>query len=118
MKAPKPGTPVRGSRTGRPIMAALDLLGRRTALRIIWELRDNPLTFRALQAACDTNSSLLNSRLAELREARLVELAEQGYQLTEQGRKLLQALHPFAVWSNGWAKSLETKPDARKPTRS
>ena len=26
--APRPGRPVRGSRTGRPIMALLDLLGR------------------------------------------------------------------------------------------
>ena len=33
-------TAVRGSRTGRPIMALLDLLGRRWTLRIIWELRD------------------------------------------------------------------------------
>jgi DNA-binding HxlR family transcriptional regulator len=38
-----------GSRSGRPIMALLDLLGRRMALRILWELScaDAPLTFRA-----------------------------------------------------------------------
>jgi DNA-binding HxlR family transcriptional regulator len=53
VSAPRPGAPVRGSATGRPIMALLDLLGRRWALRIIWELRDGPLTFRDLQAACD-----------------------------------------------------------------
>ena len=35
---------VRGSRTGRPIMALLDLLGRRWSLRIIWELREASLT--------------------------------------------------------------------------
>ena len=50
---PKPGTPVRGSRTGRPIMAALDLLGRRWALRVLWELRGGPLSFRELRARCD-----------------------------------------------------------------
>jgi len=38
--APRPGRPVRGSRTGRPIMALLDLLGRRWVLRILWELRE------------------------------------------------------------------------------
>ena len=38
-----PGQPVRGSASGRPIMALLDLLGRRWALRILWELRDGPL---------------------------------------------------------------------------
>jgi hypothetical protein len=30
-------------------MVALDMLGRRGALRLLWELRDDPLTFRALQ---------------------------------------------------------------------
>jgi DNA-binding HxlR family transcriptional regulator len=41
--APRPGTKVRGSSGGRPIMALLDLLGRRWALRILWELRGGPL---------------------------------------------------------------------------
>jgi DNA-binding HxlR family transcriptional regulator len=31
---------VRGSKSGRPIMALLDLLGRRWTLRILWELRE------------------------------------------------------------------------------
>ena len=39
---------VRGSRTGRPIMMLLDLLGRRWVLRIVWELRDEPRRFRDL----------------------------------------------------------------------
>ena len=43
---------MRGSRTGRPVMVLLDLLGRRGALRVLWELRGDPLTFRALQKAC------------------------------------------------------------------
>jgi len=64
MKALEIGTPVRGSTTGRPIMVVLDLLGRRGALRILWELRGEPLTFRALQAACGSNPGLLNTRLA------------------------------------------------------
>ena len=48
-------------------MVVLDLLGRRTTLRILWELRGEPLTFRALQEACETNARLLNTRLAEPR---------------------------------------------------
>jgi DNA-binding HxlR family transcriptional regulator len=40
MPTPRPGEPVRGSATGRPLIAALDLFGRRWSLRIIWELRD------------------------------------------------------------------------------
>ena len=75
---------VRGSRTGRPIMALLDLLGRRWTLRIIWELRDGPLTSRALRTACDDASpTVMQARLSELREAGLVELlAGDGYRLT------------------------------------
>ncbi len=72
---PRPGQPVRGSRTGRPVMALLDLLGRRWALRVLWELRDDdPLTFRELQSRSgDISSSVLNDRLRELREASIVD---------------------------------------------
>ncbi len=71
---PVPGRPVRGSTTGRPLMAALDLLGRRWALRILWELRDGNLGARALRARCDEmSSSVLYERLGELRTAGLIE---------------------------------------------
>ena len=62
-------TAVRGSRTGRPIMALLDLLGRRWSLRIVWELReDRALTSRALRTACDEASpTIMQARLSELR---------------------------------------------------
>ncbi|HET7791976.1 MAG TPA: winged helix-turn-helix transcriptional regulator [Rhizobacter sp.] len=103
MASPKIGAPARGSKTGRPLMVALDLLGRRAALRIFWELRDGEqLTFRALQDACDTNPSLLNTRLKELRGVGLVEHSEGGYHLTTEGRKLMAALMPLAAWAEGW----------------
>src|SRR6266851_7129523 len=81
---------VRGSRSGRPIMALLDLLGRRWTLRIIWELREQPLTSRALRAACDEASpTVLQARLSDLRHAGLVELMPaSGYRLTAMGREL------------------------------
>jgi DNA-binding HxlR family transcriptional regulator len=102
MTNPRPGGAVRGSKTGRPIMVLLDLLGRRTALRIIWELRGEPLNFRALQNAAATNPSVLNSRLGELRAVGIVELAGDGYRLTSQGRALMDALAPLARWAEGW----------------
>ena len=83
-----PGRPVRGSRTGRPVMALLDLLGRRWVLRILWELREEPAaSFRDLQVRCgNVSSSVLNDRLRELREAAIVAAREpSGYQLTERG---------------------------------
>jgi DNA-binding HxlR family transcriptional regulator len=104
-RAPKPGQPVRGSRSGRPVMALIDLVGRRWVLRIVWELRDGPLTFRALQNACGGISpSVLNQRLADLRETALVEVqSEQGYALTALGRELLTQLVPLTVWAEKWA---------------
>lgn len=35
----------------RPIMALLDLLGQKWALRVIWELRNGALNSRALRSA-------------------------------------------------------------------
>ena len=96
---------VRGSRTGRPIMAVLDLLGRRWALRVLWELRSDTLTFRELRTRCDAMSpSVLNQRLSELREAGIVELVDDGYRLTTHGAELLAALAPINEWSKKWAK--------------
>src|SRR5271163_4077207 len=70
---PVPGRTVRGSSTGRPLMAALDLLGRRWALRLLWELRDGPLGARALRSRCDQmSSSVLYERLDELTAAGLL----------------------------------------------
>ena len=103
-KIPKPGTPVRGSDTGRPIMALLDLLGRRWALRLIWELRDGPLSFRGAQARCGAiSSSVLNDRLAELRAAGIVEAGEGGYALTPEGRELLELYPRLNAWAERWA---------------
>ena len=98
---------VRGSRTGRPIMALLDLLGRRWVLRIVWELREEPRRFRELQDAIGASPTIVNSRLAELREAKLVELdTDTGYRLTALGRELLRLFLPLHVWSERWAKAV------------
>jgi DNA-binding HxlR family transcriptional regulator len=104
----RPGRPARGTRSGRPIMVLLDLLGRRWTLRILWELRDEVLAFRALQERCGGIApSVLNTRLAELREAGLVALQEGGgYELTRIGRDLLRALAPLEEWSQSWTRAL------------
>jgi len=103
-RTPRPGVPVRGSATGRPIMALLDLLGRRWALRVVWELRAGPVAFRELQARCDgMSSSVLNQRLAELRAVGIAETGRSGYALTGQGRELLERLAPLDAWAKRWA---------------
>jgi DNA-binding HxlR family transcriptional regulator len=97
---------VRGSRSGRPIMALLDLLGRRWSLRILWELRDAPLTSRALRTACDEASpTVLQARLDDLREAGFVELGEaSGYGLTALGRELRETFMPLHRLAERWKK--------------
>jgi DNA-binding HxlR family transcriptional regulator len=100
-------TAVRGSHTGRPVMALLDLLGRRWTLRIIWELReDRALTSRALRTACDEASpTIMQARLSELREAGLVELvAGDGYRLTGLGKELFETFAPLHRFAERWAK--------------
>jgi DNA-binding HxlR family transcriptional regulator len=87
-------------------MALLDLLGRRWTLRIGWELRDGAaFSFRELQSRCDSMSaSVLAERLAELREAQIVELDDGGYKLTKLGQELVQALLPLDAWARRWAR--------------
>lgn len=108
MAVPTPGRRVRGSTTGRPVMALLDLLGRRWTLRILWELRKETLTFRQLQETCDQLSpSVLNKRLAELREAQFVELGDNGYRLSSLGADLLSQLLPLKQFATRWATVVE-----------
>jgi DNA-binding HxlR family transcriptional regulator len=109
LTVPKPGRRVRGSHSGRPIMALFDLLGRRWAMRLIWILRERPLLFRELQAACDqASSSVIARRLAELKDAGIVASAADGYVLTEEGRILLDAYGPLGAWAERWARRVAT----------
>jgi DNA-binding HxlR family transcriptional regulator len=86
-------------------MALLDLLGRRWAMRVIWELRSDELTFRELQQHCDgVSATALNCRLRELRDAGIVEHEANGYRLSREGRQLLEAYEPLRVWAHRWAR--------------
>lgn len=81
-------------------MSALDVLGQRWALRVIWELRsERCLTFRALQEATGgVSPNVLNRRLAELRDANVI-CHDGGYKLTENGTALFSALGPLVAWA-------------------
>ncbi len=97
---------VRGSKSGRPIMALLDLLGRRRNLRLVCELRERSLTSRGLRTACDEASpTVLQARLSELRQAGLVELLPgNGYRLTAVGKELLENFLPLHRFAERWSK--------------
>ncbi|MGL4305775.1 MAG: winged helix-turn-helix transcriptional regulator [Mycobacteriaceae bacterium] len=102
---PTPGLPVRGSNTGKPLMAVFDLLGRRWVMRIVWDLRNGPLGFRQLRRNMDQLSpSVLSSRLSELRSVHILSVTEDGkYQLTKLGMELFASLGPLQDWSDKWA---------------
>jgi DNA-binding HxlR family transcriptional regulator len=94
-------------------MAAFDLLSRRWALRVIWELHQAgaPLTFRALRdASGGISSSVLTRRLAELGECRIIDHAGEGYLLTATGERLVTSFQPLLEWSRGWAAELKEMP--------
>ena len=117
MPTPKPRQRVRGSATGRPIMVLLDLLGRRMALRILWELRDERrLTFRALQEAAETNPERAQ-RAAQgaARGAARRARATAGYGLTPQGKELLETFLPLHAWAEKWAAGVPSRSGARSP---
>ena len=98
------------------MLALLDLLGRRWALRILWELRTEPASFQALQQRCDSMStSVLSQRLAELRDAQLVDKdGTADYVLTEQGVRLLSRLDGIDEWTQEWARTIRGR--SREPS--
>ncbi len=105
---------MRGSTSGAPLMAVFDLLGRRWAMGIIWNLSKGPATFRALQKACESISpSILNTRIKDLKEAKLIDRSLEGYHLTEMGEELFQLLNPFGDWSIRWAKRIAPEDKGR-----
>ena len=107
MAIPVPGKPVRGSKSGVPLMAVFDLIGRTWAIGVVWQLQEGPFTFRELQDRCESISpTILNSRIKDLREADVVERTLDGYQLTERGRELINIIKPIGDWSRKWAKEI------------
>jgi len=115
MSIPFPGAQVRGSKTGKPIMALLDLLGRTWALGILWHLNTGPATFRELQQRCEKISpTLLNTRLKELKLLNLIEVATAGYQLSKQGVELFNIISPLGIWSTQWAEQFVVQESYRE----
>lgn len=92
-------------------MAALDLLGQRWMLRIIWELRDEAVGFRELKRRTDDiSSSALARRLSGLRESGIVETNDDGaYELTTLGLGLGPALGPLWFWADEWSAAMSRR---------
>ncbi len=90
--------------SNRPIMQLIDLLSKKWVLRILWELRQSPSTFRELQARCgDISPTMINKRVKELHQARLLEKSpERGYCLSELGDEFVELFTPIYQFSERW----------------
>jgi DNA-binding HxlR family transcriptional regulator len=99
---------IRRAPTSKAMAAALDVSGRRWALRVVWELRAGPLNFRALRGACGNISpSVLQRRLHELRGAGMIEkIPRLGYRLSASGEKLFHVLAQLDKWSDALPKNV------------
>jgi DNA-binding HxlR family transcriptional regulator len=107
MTTPLPKKIVRGSSSGIAIMAVFDLLGRKWNMRIMWELNSSSLSFRGLQERCDGMSpSVLNTRIKQLTEAKLIFTTSEGYKLTELGLSLMDTLNPLRDWASEWEQTI------------
>jgi DNA-binding HxlR family transcriptional regulator len=87
-------------------MRLLELLSRRWALRVLWELRDGPHGFSALQERCgDVSPTSLSQRLKELSDARIVVDEGGGYGYSRSGKELMARLLPVYEWASRWTET-------------
>jgi DNA-binding HxlR family transcriptional regulator len=86
--------------TERAVEGVLDLLGRRWALRLVWELRRSTLSFSDLRERTGISPSVLSARLGELSAAGVLERAVgRRYQLSGPGRELARILYELNRWA-------------------
>jgi len=84
----------------RAVESVLDLLGRRWALRLIWELRRDARSFSELRERAGISPSVLSARLGELVEAGILEQdARRRYRLAGRGRELARILYELNRWA-------------------
>ncbi len=86
-----------------PLQRLTDLLARRHALALVWELRGPSQPFRNLARRLGISEDRASQRLRELREAGLVQVDEGGdYRLSSEGRRLLDPLQRLSDFATAW----------------
>lgn len=92
------------TRDRAPMLRLFNLLESRYAMRVLWALSDgHPQTFRLLQDSVGgVTPNTLNTRLKELRAARLVEHGGDGYRLTPTGTELARQLGELQSFATKW----------------
>lgn len=94
-----------GAKDHTAVIQLFDLLESRYAMRVLWALSDgHPQTFRLLQDSVGgVTPNTLNTRLKELRAARLVDHTGDGYRLTHQGADLARRMTDIQLFAARWA---------------
>ena len=86
--------------TERAVESILDLLGRRWALRLVWELRRTTLSFSELRERTGISPSVLSARLRDLVDAGIAERdGGRRYRLSGRGRELARILYELNRWA-------------------
>lgn len=84
----------------RAVESVLDLLGRRWALRLVWELRRSTLSFSELRERLAISPSVLSARLGDLADAGVLERDPvRRYRLSGRGRELARILYELNRWA-------------------
>ncbi|MFI6871753.1 winged helix-turn-helix transcriptional regulator [Nocardia sp. NPDC050406] len=106
--ASQPPAASRADAAAAPLLTAMDLLGQRWVLRVLWELEPGALGFLELRRRMgNCSSSMLSVRLQRLQNAGLVvKQTDKSYELTAAGRELTAALEPVWAWSRRWAETI------------
>lgn len=83
-----------------PLLELFDVLGQRWTLRVLWELRTGPLTYRDIAGRINgLSTSVLTERLRDLRAADLVGHEQGGYRLTDRGSELIRHVQSLRKWA-------------------
>ena len=84
----------------RAVESVLELLGRRWALRLVWELRRSTLSFSELRGRTGISPSVLSARLRELVDSGVLERdGGRRYRLSGRGRELARILYELNRWA-------------------
>ena len=97
------------------LMLAMDLVGGKWKMVILWHLKNGVLRFSELKRRLgEVTQKMLTQQLRELEETGLIGRTVYAvvppkveYQLTEAGQKLIPALAVLCQWSAEYAKSHE-----------
>ncbi len=94
------------------LTAAFELLGRRWAMPLVWELRRDSVAFAELRERLGISPSVLSTRLGELTDAGIVDRdGSRRYRLTGRGRELARLLYEL----NRWASRVEDRGVSSEP---